>query len=62
MARLPFTVGRLWFDAQNEWSDDSQPYCFFITFFETNRFFCLGRFQTVAYHPGPASIRIGVMD
>ena len=25
MAELPFTVGRLWFDAQNEWSDDSQP-------------------------------------
>ncbi len=23
MAELPFTVGRLWFDAQNEWSDDS---------------------------------------
>jgi len=23
MAKLPFTVGRLWFDAQNECSDDS---------------------------------------
>ena len=26
MAKLPFTVEWLWFDAQNEWSDDSQPY------------------------------------
>ena len=48
MAKVPFTVGRLWFGAQNEWSGDSQPCCFFITFFETNRFFCLGRLRTAA--------------
>ena len=54
MAKLPFTVGRLWFDAQNEWSDDSKPYYFFITFFETDRFFCLGRFRTAACYLCPA--------
>ena len=54
MAKLPFTVGRLWFDAQNEWSDDSKPYYFFITFFETDRFFCLGRCRTAACYPCPA--------
>ena len=54
MAGLRFTLVKLWFDAQNEWSDDSQPYCFFITFFETNRFFCPGRYRTVAWYPCPA--------
>ncbi len=54
MAKLPFTVDRLWFDAQNEWSDDRRTCCFFITFFETNRFFCLSRFRTAACYPCPA--------
>jgi hypothetical protein len=40
MAELPFTVGMLWYDAQNERSNDSQPY-FFDYDFETNRFFAL---------------------
>ena len=51
MAKLPFTVGELLFGAQNVWSDGSQPYCFFITFCETNRFFALaGSEQPLVNH------------
>lgn len=49
MVKLPFTFGKLWFDAHNEWSDIAS--LIFFTFCETNRFFCLGRFRTAACYP-----------
>ena len=51
MARLPFTVEQLWFDAQHEWSDDSQPYCFLLRFLRPTDFFALaGLEQSLVTH------------